>query len=160
MLDFSGYDSVSPEALAPEQREAYKQHLLTPGLPAWAFVSLSIVTFGFFGAVYLQLKQSKLPVVKPDDPSAGEAIGFFLIPLFSLYWYFVIWRRLIDRINFQYRLRGHPAPIDGTQATIAQVLALVGWFLFGIPGLVGCVWLLVLGTRLQMASNRLAEGKV
>ena len=146
--------------LTPEQREAYKQHQLTPGLPPWAFVVLSIITFGIFGTIYLQLKQSKLPVVKHDDPSAGKAIGFMFIPFFNLYWYFVVWPRLVDRINFQYRLRGRPSPINRGQVTTAQILSLAGWILIGIVGLAGSIWLLVLGAQLQSASNQLAEGKV
>jgi hypothetical protein len=148
------------QTLTPELQEAYKHNLLTPGMPAWAFVFLSVITFGVFGTVYLQLKQSKLPVVKRDDPSAGKAIGFMFIPLFNLYWYFVVWRRLVDRINFQYRLRGQPPPIDPGQVMTAQVLAIAGWFLFGIGGIVGCIWLLVLGAQIESASNRLAEGRI
>ena len=154
-------DSVDlNQTLTPELQEAYKHNLLTPGMPAWAFVFLSVITFGVFGTVYLQLKQSKLPVVKRDDPSAGKAIGFMFIPLFNLYWYFVVWRRLVDRINFQYRLRGQPPPIDPGQVMTAQVLAIAGWFLFGIGGIVGCIWLLVLGAQIESASNRLAEGRI
>jgi hypothetical protein len=126
----------------------------------WVFVLLSIVTFGIFGTVYLQLKQDKLPAVKPDDPSAAKAIGFMFIPLFNLYWYFVVWRRLVDRINFQYRLRGCPSPISYRQLMAAQVLSVVGWFLLGIVGLAACVWLLVLGAQIESASNRLAEGRI
>lgn len=121
---------------------------------------LSVISFGIFGTVYLQLKQSKLPVVKPDDPSAGKAIGFMFIPLFNLYWYFVVWRRLGDRINFQYRLRGRPPPINHKQVMAAQVLSIAGWFLFGIVGIAGCVWLLVLGAQIELASNRLAEDRI
>lgn len=154
-------DSVDlNHTLTPEQREAYKHNLLTPGIPASAFVILSVITFGVFGIVYLQLKQSKLPAVKPDDPSTGKAIGFMFIPLFNLYWYFVVWRRLVDRVNFQYRLRGRPSPIDHRQVMAAQVLSIAGWFLAGIGGIAGCVWLLVLGARIESASNRLAEDRI
>ena len=154
-------DSVDlNETLTPELREGYKHNLLTPGMPAWAFVFLSVITVGIFGTIYLQLKQDKLPTVKPDDPSAGKAIGFMLIPLFNLYWYFVVWRRLVDRINFQYRLRGRQPPINHGQVMAAQVLSIAGWFLFGIVGLAGCVWLLVLGAQIESASNRLAEGRI
>jgi hypothetical protein len=154
-------DSVDlNETLTPELREAYKHNLLTPGMPASAFVILSVITWGVFGTVYLQLKQDKLPAVKPDDPSASKAIGFMFIPLFNLYWYFVVWKRLVDRINFQYRLRGQPPPIDRGQLMAAQVLSIAGWFLFGIVGLAGCVWLLVLGAQIESASNRLAEGRI
>jgi hypothetical protein len=154
-------DSVDlNEALTPELHEAYKHNLLTPGMPAWAFVTLSVITFGLFGTVYLQLKQSQLPMVKPDDPSASKAIGFMFIPLFNLYWYFVVWRRLVDRINFQYRLRGRTPPINPSQVMTAQVLSIAGWLVFGIVGLAGCVWLLVLGAQIESASNRLADGEI
>lgn len=154
-------DSVDlNQTLTPELREAYKHNLLTPGVPAWAFVILSVITFGVFGAVYLQLKQSKLPEVKPDDPSTGKAIGFMFIPLFNLYWYFVVWRRLVDRVNFQYRLRGRQSPLNHRQVMAAQVLSIAGWSLAGIGGIVGCVWLLVIGAQIESASNRLAEGRI
>lgn len=143
----------------PEQREAYKQNTLTPGLPPWAFVVLSILTLGLFATIYHQLKQSKLPVVKQDDPGAGKAIGFMFIPYFNIYWYFVVWPRLVDRINFQYRLRGQPTPIERRRVIPLLIFSMVGWFLI-IPGLVADIWLLVLGARLQRASNDLAEGKV
>jgi hypothetical protein len=66
----------------------------------------------------------------------------------------------VDRINFQFRLRGHPSPINRGQVTTAQVLSLAGWIVFGIVGLAGSIWLLVLGTQLHTASNQLAEGRV
>jgi hypothetical protein len=144
------------QALTPQEREAYKQNLLTPGMAPWLVVVLSAVTIGIFGTVYLQLKQSRFPVVKPDDPSAAKAIGFLFIPLFNFYWYFVVWRRLADRINFQYRLRGHPAPINRGQMTVAQVLVL----LVGIAFLPVAIWVLVFAAKIQSASNDLAEGKV
>jgi hypothetical protein len=148
------------QALTHGQREAYKRNLLTPGMSGWAVAILSTITFGVFGAVYLQLKQSELPVVKTDDPSAGKAIGFMFIPLFNFYWYFVVWKRLVDRINFQYRLRGHPPPLDNSQVMAAQVLSIAGWFLLGIVGFAACVWLLILGAQIQSASNRLADGRI
>ena len=144
------------QVLTPQEREAYKQNLLSPGMPPWVVVALSAVTVGIFGTVYLQLKQSRLPIVKPNDPGAAKAIGFLFIPLFNIYWYFVVWRRLVDRLNFQYRLRGLPAPIDRGQMTVAQILALLG----GMVLFVGWIWVLVFAAQIQSASNDLAEGKV
>lgn len=147
------------QVLTPQEREAYKQHLLTPGMAPWLVVVLSAVTVGIFGSVYLQLKQSRLPVVKPDDPRAGKAIGFLFIPFFNLYWYFVVWRRLADRLNFQYRLRGLPAPIDRSQMTVAQAVVVFGlFFIFVI--FVGWIWVLVFAAKIQSVSNQLAEGDV
>jgi hypothetical protein len=148
------------QVLTPQEREAYKQHLLSPGMAPWAVVVLSAVTVGIFGSVYLQLKQSRLPVVKPDDPSATKAIGFMFIPFFNIYWYFVVWPRLVDRLNFQYRLRGSSSLIDRRQVTIAQILSLFGWILAGIAGVAGFIWLLVFAAKIQSVSNDLAEDKV
>jgi hypothetical protein len=144
------------QVLTPQEREAYKQNLLTPGMAPWLVVVLSAVTVGIFGSVYLQLKQSRLPVVKPDDPQAGKAIGFLFIPFFNLYWYFFVWRRLADRINYQYRLRGRPEPIDRSQMTIAQAVVVAGLF-FVFVIFVGWIWVLVFAAKIQSASNALAE---
>jgi hypothetical protein len=152
-------DTADPnQVLSPEQREAYKQHGLS-SFPTWAFVVLTIITLGIFGSIFHLAKHGRLPVVKPDDPSAGKAIGFSLIPFFNIYWYFVAWPRLIDRINFQYRLRGHPAPINRGTAMTAMILAVVGWVV-GITLIVAIPMLLIVGAQIQTAANKLAEGQV
>jgi hypothetical protein len=148
------------QVLTPQEREAYKQNLLSPGMAPWLVVVLSAVTYGIFGSVYLQLKQSRLPVVKPDDPRAGKAIGFLFIPFFNVYWYFVVWRRLADRLNFQYRLRGLPEPIDRSRMTIAQAVVVGAFFFFPPALIVGWIWVLFFAARIQSASNELAEGNV
>jgi hypothetical protein len=146
------------QVLSAEQREAYKQHRLS-SFPTWAFVLLTIVTLGIFGGVFHLAKHGRLPTVKPDDPSAGKAVGFLFIPFFNIYWFFVVWPRLIDRVNFQYRLRGHPAPINRGTAMTAMILTIVG-LLFAIVALVGVVMLLIVGAQIQSATNKLAEGQV
>lgn len=145
------------QALTPQEREAYKQNLLSPGMAPWLVVVLLAVAVGIFGSVYLQLKQSRLPVVKPDDPSAGKAIGFLFIPFFNIYWYFVVWPRLVDRLNFQYRLRGRPAPIERGQVMTAQILSLARWILVGIvwvAGWSGCSLLQQRSSRFRTISRR------
>src|SRR5437588_5948476 len=152
-------ETVDPnQVLSPEQREAYKRHTLTT-FPTWAVVVLSILTLGIFGTICHLLKHSKLPVVKPDDPSAGKAIGFLFIPIFNLYWTFVVWLRLVDRINFQYRLRGRPAPISRNLALWAIISSFAGWVV-GIGLLVGPILALIAAAQIQTAANKLAEGQV
>ena len=97
--------------------------------------------------------------VKPDDPSAGKAIGFLFIPIFNLYWTFVVWLRLVDRINFQFRLRGHPAPISRNLALWAIISSFAGWIV-GIGLLVGPILALIAAAQIQTAANKLAEGQV
>ncbi len=76
----------------------------------------------------------KLPRVRPDDPSAGRAIGFCFIPFFNLYWIFFTYRRLCLRIDEQRALYGlPPSNLVGMATTncIFQVIpyinALIGY---------------------------------
>jgi Domain of unknown function (DUF4234) len=148
------------QVLTPEQREAYARHSLTPGMPTWVFVVLSVITLGIFPTIYLQLKHRDLPFVQRNDPSAAKAIGFSFIPIFNLYWLFVVWRRLVNRINFQYRLRGHQAPVNPRHVIAAQIIALVLSTPLAVVGIGGSIWLVVLAAQLHSASNRLALGRV
>jgi hypothetical protein len=145
------------DQLPAVQREAYKQHSLTEFAP-WAVIVLTILTLGIFGVIYHGLKHSQLPVVKEDDFGAGKGIGFLFIPFFNLYWVFVFWLRLVDRINFQYRLRGAAPPVSRDLALAALIVSLVGWILF--LGWVGAILALVVAGQIQSAANRLARGEV
>jgi uncharacterized protein DUF2510 len=143
------------QALTPEQLEAYKHHRLT-AFPSWAFVVLSIVTLGIFGAIYHLLKHGRLPVIKHNDPSAGKAIGFLFIPFFNLYWVFVVWPRLADRINFQYRLRGQPPPISRGLVITTAVLLVTGSFIL-VTYPFGAITAMISGVQIQSAANRLVK---
>jgi hypothetical protein len=147
------------ELFSPDEREALQCHQLAPGVGRWAFATLTLLTFGLFGVIYHQAKQSKLPAVKLDDPTTARALGLLFIPLFNIYWSFVAWPRLVDRINFQYRLRGRPAPLNRGHVVPALALAWFGWFI-PFAGIAGCLWLVMLGVGLQSAANRLATGRL
>lgn len=87
---------------------------------AWAVV-LNILTFWTFSIFYYWLIHSDLPKIKEDDFSAWKAIWFLFIPFFNIYRIFVFWLRLVDRINFQYTLRGYEKPIS-RKLTIAYLI--------------------------------------
>lgn len=144
--------------LSEEQRQAYMQHTLTE-FPSWAVVVLSILTLGIFGTIYHGLKHSKLPEIKSDDFGAGKGIGFLLIPFFNLYWVFVFWLRLVDRINFQYRLRGAPPPVSRDLALWTIILSLSS-LIVGITGIASSVMALIVAAQIQSATNRLVKGEV
>lgn len=83
-------------------------HQLTD-FPVVAAVLLHYCTCGIFTLIWLNLLHGKLPKVRPDDPSAGRAVGFCFIPFFNLYWIFFTYRRLCLRIDEQRQLYGLPS---------------------------------------------------
>jgi hypothetical protein len=136
------------------QREEFKKHTMFETFSVGGAIALHYVTFGIFTIIFMGLKHSRLPPIRPDDFRAGRAIGFLFIPFFNIYWIFVFWLRLADRINFQFRLRGLPAPV-----TRGLVLTTV---IIGIIPYVGIIsWLVlypIVISEVQGACNRLATG--
>jgi hypothetical protein len=124
MVDLYDEATDVTRVLTPEQIELYKRHELTSFNPALAVV-LSILTVGLFPCIYYGLQNSKLPTVKDIDPTAGKAIGFLFIPYFNIYWQIVVWARLVDRINFQLRLRGKPVPYSRSRAAWAMPMVIL-----------------------------------
>jgi hypothetical protein len=145
-------------ALPEEQRQEYMRHELK-SFPSWAVVVLSIVTFGIFGTIYHGLKHSKLPKVRDDDFGALKGLGFLLIPFFNLYWVFVFWLRLVDRINFQHRLRGGAPPINRDLALWTVILTIAS-FIIPFAGLASSIMALIVAAQIQTAANQLAREEV
>jgi hypothetical protein len=93
--------------------------------PVVAIILLHYCTCGIFPLVWLNLVHGRLPRVRPDDPSAGKAVGFCFIPFFNLYWIFFTYRRLCLRVDKQRELYGlPPSKLRGlaTTACIFQVI--------------------------------------
>jgi hypothetical protein len=75
--------------------------------------------------------QDKFPQVKPDDPSAGKAIAFVLIPYLNIFYgIWVMWPRFIDRVNFQLRLRGRQPVVTHSNMILTLILSI---FIIGLP---------------------------
>jgi hypothetical protein len=76
--------------------------------PVALVILLHYLTCGIFSLIWLNLLHGKLPRVRPDDPSAGRAVGFCFIPFYNLYWIFFTYRRLCLRVDEQRNLYGLP----------------------------------------------------
>jgi hypothetical protein len=147
----AGPDAYAPttdlsQVLTAEQVEQLKQNSLTSFNPVLSLF-LSVITLGIFPGIYYGLDHGKLPRVKDSDPSAGKAIGFQFIPYFNIYWAFVVWPRLLDRINFQFRLRGKEAPLDRNFCILSIALCFI---------LIGLLMVPIVIFQTQQAVNELA----
>jgi hypothetical protein len=146
------------DAVPEEQRREWMRHELKD-FPTPAVVVLSILTLGFFGTIYHGLKHGKLPEVRQDDFGAGKAIGFLFIPFFNLYWYFVFWLRLVDRINFQHRLRGGAPPVNRDLTMWALILG-VSSIIIPFAWIASAIMALIVAAQIQTAANELAREEV
>ncbi len=138
--------------IPPEQRAQFQRHGMLETFPTGGAIVLHYLTLGIFTTIYMGLKHSKLPHVRADDFRAGKAIGFLFIPFFNVYWVFVFWLRLVDRINFQSRLRNQAPPIS-RGLMLASVITLI------IPYANIISWLVLFPvaiSQIQSACNRLA----
>lgn len=142
------------EDLSPKQAEKFSRHELVPFSVPLAIL-FHFLTLGIFTTIFCGLKHSRLPLIKQDDFTAGKGIGFLFIPFFNFYWVFIFWLRLVDRINFQFRLRGEPDAVP-------RGLALTSCILIFIPYLGGAINYFILVpimlSKIQGANNRLAAG--
>ena len=98
--------------LPGEERSAFLQHSFGFTFSVDAVIGLHFLTLGLFSLIHFGLKHSQLPMIKHDDFKARRGIGFMFIPFFNLYWQFRFWLRLVDRVNFQLRLRGLPFTVS------------------------------------------------
>lgn len=111
--------------LTQTEEKEFKEHRIKKTFPAWLCVFLHFITLGIFPFFYFGIKHGQLPKIKDDDPSAGKAIGFMFIPFFNLYWRFIFWLRLVDRLNFQHRLRSKRIIINRDLMLASLIIGLI-----------------------------------
>lgn len=139
-----------------EQKEEFKRHSMFKTFPVALVVILHFLTSGIFTTIFMGLKHSKLPLIKQNDFSGGKAIGFLFIPFFNIYWFFVFWVRLADRINFQFRLRNQPNAVSKGLVITTLIIAIIPPL-----GLIsGLILFPIFAGQIQSACNKLAIEKL
>jgi hypothetical protein len=84
----------------PAQQVArLREAQISPPLPLYVLLLLHYLTVGIFTFFWTTGTHGALPRLRSDDPSAGKAIGLCLVPLYNLYWFFVVYPRLAARVN-------------------------------------------------------------
>jgi len=146
-------DEFNTDFLSQEQVSFYSQHGFYTTFHPVLMVFLHLVTLGLFTIIYHGLKHDKLPKIQHDDFSSGKAIGFLFIPYFNLYWIFVFWKRIVARINFQYKLRHLPEPISKQFTAVFCVFMVIPY----INIIAVFILMPILSVKIQMAANQLAE---
>jgi DNA-directed RNA polymerase subunit RPC12/RpoP len=98
---------TSPDSQAPRATPEAAAHRLA-AFPVGLVIFLHCITLNIFPTIRFNLMHGRMPRLRPDDPSAGKAIGFLFIPFFNFYWFFFTYLRLVTRVNEQRVLRGLP----------------------------------------------------
>ncbi|MBW3013055.1 hypothetical protein KY325_00985 [Candidatus Woesearchaeota archaeon] len=138
--------------LGPSQKKEFSRNRLTTFSPALAII-LHFITLGIFTWIYYGIQHGRLPRVHPGDFGAGKAIGFSFIPFFNIYWMFIFWLRLVDRVNFQAKLRNKQPRIEKGLMLATLIVGLIPYvgafsFLILYPVCIGII---------QSAINELAR---
>jgi len=116
-------------------------------------VVLNVLSLGLFWTVYCWLHHSDLPHIKEDDFTATKWIWFLFIPFFNLYWICKFWLRLVNRVNFQFKLRNMKQPVSKWLAITFVVLQYIPYVnLVAIP----VFWSIVVG-QIESAVRQLAK---
>ncbi|MBT4540374.1 hypothetical protein HOC35_02580 [Candidatus Woesearchaeota archaeon] len=136
--------------------KSFKKNSFTSKFPIIACVILHFLTFGIFTIIYFGLKHDKLPKIEKDDPGALNAILLFLIPVFNIYWAFVFWLRLADRINFQYKLRNEKEAVSKNVIIFTLILLIISPFHL-IIGTIAMISFIVMIWNIQNSSNKLVD---
>lgn len=112
-----GYGGYQPATAAGHQLSEF---------PVWAIVLLDIFV-PLFSLIWFNLMHGQMPRLRSDDPEPGKAIGFSFIPFFNIwYWNFVIYPRLLLRINEQRVAAGlAPANLQNLVMAMCIVNALI-----------------------------------
>ncbi len=123
----------------------------SPGLA----VFLNIITFGMFGFLYYWIKHDYLPIIKSNDFWAARAVWFMFIPFFNIYWQFVFWLKLVNRLNLQYKLRNKKYKISKWLAITTLVLSVIPY--------INYIWIFIFHSimiyQIQSAINGLVKTK-
>jgi hypothetical protein len=129
--------SFDPSRLAPDVANAWRQHRFQATFSVLLVLLVHVLTFGMATPFLVARKFGLLPRTRSDDFSTAKAAGFLFIPVYSLYWVFVLCRRLADRLTLQARLQSVPNPPSRGLATAVAV----GWVIGAIPYVGLLVWL-------------------
>jgi len=147
---YGGLPNSAPFTMAEAGHRAQNTvSTFSPGL----VVLLHFVTCGLFSTIWFGIQHGNLPKIAQDDPGAGKAIGFLFIPFFNIYWVFIFWLRLCDRINLQLVLRGlKPSAPRGLAMAccIVMLIPYIGFLAYMILNP-------ILGAMLQSSLNQIAD---
>lgn len=128
---------VAAQTAAPPMRQARPMAPVQPmaqaqphghtfnTFPTVVVILLHFLTLGIFTTIWLNLMHGKMPKIRPNDPSAGKAIGFLFIPFYNLYWVFFTYHRLCVRINEQRQQAGLPGGVSTGLAVTMCILMLI-----------------------------------
>lgn len=118
--------SFKVSILSNKDIENIKYNWFVTKLNLFLVVFLNVITLWWFFEGYYWDKHKDLPKIKEDDPFEWNII-WNQISFYNIYKYFNFQLRLVDRLNFQHKIRGKKKPIS----RVLMVIDLI--FLWWLP---------------------------
>lgn len=136
---FRGLQDVPTSGVVDPSQVQFLNPVLIRPFPVAALVLLHFLTLGLFSFFWITGSHGRLPKLKSDDPSGFQAIAMCFVPVLNVYWFFVVYLRLTQRVNAlstQYRLLAIvPEPLSyiiSTLMAIPVLMAVTGAVLYSI----------------------------
>ncbi len=98
--------------------------------PIAALIALHYATFGIFTFFWITSLHGRLPALRPNHPSGGRAVLLAMLPFVNLYWAYLCYPLLAERLNElmpRHNLKG-AIPMSLVLATVSMiVIPMVIW---------------------------------
>jgi len=127
---FRGLQQRGPAGLLDPAQVEFQSPFPIRSFPVAALILLHFLTLGLYSFFWITGTHGRLPKMKSDDPDGFKAVALCFVPFFNIYWLYVVYARLTQRINsfsIQHRLPAIiPEPFSYIMSTLIVIPVLMG----------------------------------
>jgi len=126
-----------PPPVPEEDTVAYRP------FPVWLLIPLHFFTLGVFSFFWITTMHGRLPQTRPDEPTGARALSLMLVPILNMYWMFICYPMLVDRLN---RIRERQGLLGNVPMVPALTICFINLAVF-LMTVTGSIVLLILVSR-------------
>jgi hypothetical protein len=127
---FRGLQRRGPTDLLDPAQIEFRNPFPIRSFPVAALILLHYLTLGLYSFFWVTGIHGRLPKMKSDDPDGFKAVALCFVPFYNIYWLYVVYARLTQRVNAcstQHRLPAMiPEPFSYIMSTLMVIPILMG----------------------------------